>query len=160
MKMIKSIKSIFKKLLLIMPILVGSTLYAAGRFGGTLDEIPRATYSTAESLGGVAIASVTSGHFTANFSSNPRSGTLYLRSITFSGVIPTTITLFDCQNFTVQPATRTQLYWPGGNIPAQDVNVSIHFSSAIMPLKAGAGVTTYHWDYLIAPIPYYSGISD
>ena len=75
-----------------------------------------------------------------------------LRSITLSGVAPTTITVINAQIFAVDASTKYQVYWPGGNT-ALPVTVfpGVFNSSGTLIHKDGACIASYNWDWITKP---------
>lgn len=81
--------------------------------------------------------------FNARISSAPS----FVRWITFSGVNPTTVSIYDTQIFTVNTTTKSKVYWPGGQIAPVTVDVDCRNSSGTMITKEGLGDANFNWDW-------------
>jgi hypothetical protein len=77
-----------------------------------------------------------------------------LRSITFSGVDPATVTIYNAQlNGPGGISTRTVVAWPGGlNVPPSTVRVNVNNSSGTIIDKVGTALTQYDWDWYTRPV--------
>ena len=75
----------------------------------------------------------------------------FVRSITFSGVEPTTISIYNCQLFTASVSTRTKVYWPGISAAPVTVYVDVINSSGTMYTKQGGAQATFNWDWYTRP---------
>ena len=79
------------------------------------------------------------------------SGPSFVRSIAFSGAAPTTITNYNCQEYSPTKSTRTKVYWPGGQITPMTVDVDVINSTGTMYHKIGTAHATFNWDWYTKP---------
>lgn len=92
--------------------------------------------------------------FTESVDTNVRisSASSFVRYISFSGVEPTTITIYNTQLFTVNTTTKTKVYWPGGLTNPITIQLGVMNSSGTMYNKQGLGQATFNWDWYALPV--------
>lgn len=74
----------------------------------------------------------------------------FVRSITFSGMLPSTVTIYNAQLFASHVSTRAKVYFPGGLQPIT-VNVDTVNSSGTVYTKAGGAFVSFNWDWIVMP---------
>ena len=75
----------------------------------------------------------------------------FVRSITFSGATPSTVTIYNAREFNPAVSTRTKVYWPGNQVVPVTVYVDVINSSGTMYHKIGAAHATFNWDWYAKP---------
>lgn len=129
----------------ILLFLAGSAFAGSDRFGAERRETARSSFTTSSDAY-VIISSVPSDNV----------GSLVLRSISFSGLQATTVTVYDTNlKPNIGPMTTAYMvqYVPltGDGKPTQ-VDVDLFISSALMYNKVGTAPTLLKWDWMSLPV--------
>jgi len=75
----------------------------------------------------------------------------FVKSITFSGVEPATVTIYNSQLFSATASSRT-FYWPGGpSATPVTLEVNIINSSGTFIHAVGLANRLYSWDWIVRP---------
>ena len=124
------------------------------RFGYSRLEVPRSSYTDSGNTVNVLISSAPN-YWSSNLS---RGGNIILRSMTVSGVNPSTITFYDTITFANNVSTMVKVYYSpvvtaNGNMGAANLNFNILFSSGLMISKTDIGgvSASIQWDYTTPP---------
>ena len=131
--------------------LVSSFVYGAtsDRFGNLRLEVPRSSYTETTDRD-VLIATVTPQN----------TGAIYLRSVTFSGVTPSTISFYDTVTFQSDTSTRAKIVYPGvvgtSAVSPGTYWINQYYSSGTMYNKQGTAPCIINWDY--STPPRYGGV--
>lgn len=114
--------------------------YAGADYLRTRDELGKSSFSAVST---VNVALSTSSSF--------------VRSITFSGAAPSTVTIYNRQLWSLDVTTKCQVYWPGGQTEPTTVPVNVNNSSGTIIHKNGAALTYYLWDWYTRPVDPVNG---
>lgn len=138
-----------KLLILSFLFLTAKAWCGADRFGNWRQEVPRSSYTETADRD-VFIATVTELDTRFATMTPTGGGDLIIRSVIFSGVLPSTISFYDDSQFNQFTTTRTKVaYNPlnGQGGPLQ-VWLDVFMSSGIGYSKNGLGPVQINWDWL------------
>ena len=113
------------------------------RFGNNKNEIPRSSFtSSADRNVLIASAPVTFG----------QSGAIVLRYVYCTGVVSSTITIFNSMVFDGASSTKTSVIYAPTGFSSQPLWGSVYISSALSYDKVGTAPCTIGWDYTTLPL--------
>ena len=87
----------------------------------------------------------------ANVSTALSTAPSFIRYVTFSGVQPCTVTVFNAQLFTADVTSKAQVYWPGSLVTPATIGLDVFNGSGTIIHKEGLCNAVYNWDWIVRP---------
>lgn len=118
------------------------------RFGSERYEVPRTSFTDTQDFN-VRIASITEPRIDFASMTPTSGGSLVVRSIVISGIVPSTITFYDDTQFNSASSTRARVHYYGSPISAPvEIDLDLFMSSGIIYNKVGTAPMLIKWDWL------------